>query len=123
MIYLFAHQTFKRMIVDVTEIEHINFGLWTSSSLLRSQRLIEGQVRTCPSRLSFVTFALKDAKGSKGFPHRSCALELNYFEDVLPEGTANRLVVDIKDTCGSAFTYTIYGPEVGSMRTKPLTLI
>jgi class 3 adenylate cyclase len=109
MMNLFTHPSFKRMIIDVLEIEHtlISEELDLEFLLEFSTGTIEGQVRSFSLTPVFDTFD-EDAE-VVGFLV-AVVPWLDYFEDVLPEGT-NGLAVDVKDTCGSAFTYTIYGHE------------
>jgi class 3 adenylate cyclase len=109
MMDLFTHPSFKRMIVDILEIEHMLMSevLDLEFLLAFSTGTIEGQVRSLSLTPVFDTFD-EDSK-VVGFII-AVVPWIDYFEDVLPEGT-NGLAVDVKDTCGSAFTYTIYGRE------------
>jgi class 3 adenylate cyclase len=109
MMNLYTHPSFKRMIVDVLEIKHALLSEVVDVDFLldASMRAHGQQARSYVLTPVFETFD-DDAK-IVGFliavlPWR------NYFVDELPYGT-NGFVVDVKDPCGSEFTYTINGPQ------------
>jgi hypothetical protein len=109
MMDLFTHPSFKRMIVDVLETKHTMLSEVVDLEFLLafSKGTLEGQLRSYALTPVFDTFE-EDAK-VVGFLIAVLAWE-SYFEYVLAQGT-NGLTVDVKDTCGSEFTYTLYGPQ------------
>jgi class 3 adenylate cyclase len=109
MMDLFTHPSFKRMIVDVLETKHTILSEVVDLEFLvsLSTGTLEGQARSYALTPVFDTFD-KDAKVVglliAVLPWKS------YFDDVLSEGI-NGLAIDVKDTCGSEFTYTLYGHQ------------
>jgi class 3 adenylate cyclase len=114
MMDLHTHPSFKRMIADVLAVDHIllsevvdlDFLMQYSTDTEAADDLVE-QPRSYVLAPVFDTF--QDNATVVGFLIAVLPWE-SYFTDILPVGT-NGIVVDVEDTCGSNFTYDIYGPR------------
>jgi class 3 adenylate cyclase len=112
MMDLNTHPSFKSMFSDVLDVEHVLL-----SDVVDLDFLIEystdaddrvNQPRSYILTPVFDTF--QDDANVTGFVIAVLPWE-SYFTNILPEGT-DGFVVNVKDTCGSEFTYQLNGPQV-----------
>jgi class 3 adenylate cyclase len=111
MMDLNTHPSFKRMFSDVLDIEHVLL-----SEVVDLDFLIEFSTGTDDRGKQPRSYILTPVFGSfqddatvVGFVIAVLPWK-TFFSDIFPEGT-DGLVVDVKDSCGSRFTYSMFGPR------------
>jgi class 3 adenylate cyclase len=110
MVDLFSHPSFKRVVTDVMKIDHpllsevvdLQFIIRYSSDAAE-----DGTPRSYILQPVFKDF--EDGAQVSGFVVAVLPWD-TYFADALPEGSEG-VLVEVKDTCGSEFTYLVGGQE------------
>ena len=108
---VFTHPTFHRMIDDVLEIKHKLLSEVIDVRFLLDFTSVQNVDYNSPRNfvLAPVFDTFQSTKRVVAFLVAEMKWE-TFFVGLLPKGTAP-IVVDVKDTCGSEFTYMVEGPN------------